>query len=167
MVDVLQLIPEPEPERDEAIFDAWRKGQKTVQKLAREHGLPETQVKVILDRYLPSLTPQAQVRELQKLLFDLDELRAEFHDVAMTEHNADAANVAIRAGHEIAQLRQFVGATAYRDPVELARASDPRAGSSTEAWQRAIDHLCGAGTATSDNAEKIGELAKPDQDQQA
>jgi hypothetical protein len=123
--EVVQLLPEPDPERDEAIFKAWRKGQ-SVQKLAHDHNLPQTHVTAIIDQHLPSLTPKAQVRELRRLLHDLEELRAEFHDVAMTEHDCEAGNVAIRTAHEIAQLRQFVGGSAHNDPIQLQRAADPQ-----------------------------------------
>jgi hypothetical protein len=118
-------------------------GKKTVQKLAREHNLPQTQVTAILDQYLPSLTPAAQVRELRRLLFDLEELREAYHGIAMGENDAEAANVAIRTTHEIAQLRMFIGGGQHSDPIQLTRQANPQAESSTAALARGLAYLCG------------------------
>ena len=67
MSEVVQLLPKPDPERDEAIFKAWRAGKKTIQQLARDYNLPQTQITAITDQYLPLLTPRAQVRELSSV----------------------------------------------------------------------------------------------------
>jgi hypothetical protein len=58
MSDVVQLLPEPEAERDEKIFKDWRTGKRTIVQLARDHGLPQSQITAILDRHLPLLTPR-------------------------------------------------------------------------------------------------------------
>jgi hypothetical protein len=142
MSDAVVLLPEPDPERDEAIFKAWRTGKKTVQKLARDHNLPQTQITAILDRYLPSLTPASQVRELRHLLYDLEELRQAYHDIAMTENDPEAANVSIRTVHEISMLRQFIGGGQHSDPIQLTRQVKPRE-SSTAALQRGLAYLTG------------------------
>jgi hypothetical protein len=144
MTEVVALIPEPDPERDEAIFKAWRTGKKTIPKLAREYDLPQTQVTAILDRYLPSLTPQAQVRELRRLLYDLEELREAYHGIAMGENDAEAANVAIRTTHEISQLRMFIGGGQHTDPIQLTQRAGPRAREpSTAALERGLAFLSG------------------------
>ena len=102
------------------------------------------QITAILDRYLPALTPQAQVRELRRLLYDLEELREAYHDIAITENDPEAANVSVRTAHEIAQLRMFVGGGQHSDPIQLTQQVGPRSReSSMAALQRGLDHLCG------------------------
>ena len=59
MTEAVMLLPEPDPERDAAIFKAWRTGKKSIVSLAREYNLPQTQVTAILDQFLPSLSPPA------------------------------------------------------------------------------------------------------------
>ena len=142
MNDVVQLFPEPDEERDEAIFKAWKSGKKSIQKLAREHGLPQTQITAILDRHLPALTPPAQARELRRLLHDLEELRAVYHGIAIGENDPEAANVAVRTTHEIAQLRMFVGGSAHNDPIQLQRTADPQTQTgSLEAYEKVLARL--------------------------
>jgi len=142
MNDVVQLFPEPDEERDEAIFKAWKSGKKSIQKLAREHGLPQSQITAILDRHLPLLTPQAQVRELRHLLHDLEELRCAYHQIAIAENDPEAANVAVRTTHEIAQLRMFVGGSAHNDPIQLQRTADPQTQTgSVEAYEKVLARL--------------------------
>jgi hypothetical protein len=143
MSDVVVLLPEPDPERDAAIFKAWRTGKKSIANLAREYNLPQTQVTAILDQFLPALTPQAQVRELRRLLYDLEELRETYHEIAITENDPEAANVSVRTAHEIAQLRMFVGGGQHSDPIQLTQQVGPRSReSSMAAFQRGLDHLC-------------------------
>src|SRR6516162_3902833 len=142
MSDAVMLLPEPDPERDAAIFKAWRTGKKSITLLAREHGLPQSQVTAILDQFLPSLTPPAQVRELRRLLYDLDELRCTYHEIAVAENDPEAANVAVRTAHEIAQLRMFVGGSAHNDPIQLQRAADPQTQTgSVEAYEKVLARL--------------------------
>jgi hypothetical protein len=142
MSDAVVLLPEPDPERDAAIFKAWRTGKKSITVLARDYGLPQTQITYILDQFLPSLTPPAQLRELRRLLYDLEELRAAYHGIAVEENDPEAANVAIRTTHEIAQLRMFVGGSAHNDPVQLQRAADPQTQTgSLEAYERVLARL--------------------------
>jgi hypothetical protein len=141
MNDVVQLFPEPDPERDEAIFKAWRKGA-SVQKLAREYNLSQSHVTAILDQCLPSLTPASQVRELRRLLHDLDGLRCAYHQIAIDENDPEAANVAVRTTHEIAQLRMFAGGSAHNDPIQLQRAADPQTQTgSVEAYEKVLARL--------------------------
>lgn len=142
MSEVVQLLPEPEPERDEKIFKDWRTGKRTIVQLARDHGLPQSQITAILDRHLPLLTPQAQVRELRHLLHDLEELRCAYHQIAIAENDPEAANVAVRTTHEIAQLRMFVGGSAHNDPIQLQRTADPQTQTgSLEAYERVLARL--------------------------
>jgi hypothetical protein len=142
MSEVVQLLPESDPERDEKIFKDWRTGKRTIVQLARDHDLPQSQVTAILDRYLPSLTPKAQLRELRRLLFDLEELREVFHDVSLTHKDPEAAHVAVRTAHEIAQLRMFVGGSAHNDPIQLQRAADPQTQTgSVEAYEKVLARL--------------------------
>jgi hypothetical protein len=140
MNDIVQLFPEADAERDEAIFKAWRKGQ-SVQKLARDYNLSQSHVTAIIDQCLPSLTPRAQVRELRRLLCDLEELREQYHGIAMAENDAEAANVSIRTAHEIAQLRQFVGGGQHIDPIQLTKQVGSSREKSTDAIVRAIASL--------------------------
>jgi hypothetical protein len=130
MSEVVQLLPEPDPERDAAIFKDWRTGKKSIVALARDYDLPQSHITHILDQHLPQLTPQAQFRELRKLLHDLEELRCAYHAVATKENDPEAANVAVRTAHEIAQLRQFVGGSAHNDPIQLQQVADPQRKSS-------------------------------------
>jgi hypothetical protein len=142
MSEVVVLLPEVDEGRDEAIFKDWRTGKKTVQKLAREHDLPQTQITAILDRYLPALTPPAQVRELRRLLYDLDELRCTYHEIAVATNDSEAANVAIRTSHEIATIRQFIGGSAHNDPIQLQRTADPQTQTgSLEAYEKVLARL--------------------------
>ena len=142
MSEVVQLIPEPDDARDPAIFKAWRSGKRSISQLARDYNLPQSQITAILDRYLPSLTPQAQVRELRKLLHDLEELRCAYHEIATAENDPEAANVAVRTAHEIAQLRMFVGGSAHNDPIQLQRTADPQTQTgSLEAYERVLARL--------------------------
>jgi hypothetical protein len=142
MNDVVQLFPEPDDERDAAIFKAWKSGKRTVPQLARDYNMPQTQITAIVDRCLPLLTPQAQVRELRRLLHDLEELREAYHGIAMAENDSEAANVSIRTAHEIAQLRQFVGGSAHNDPIQLQRTADPQTQTgSLEAYERVLARL--------------------------
>jgi hypothetical protein len=142
MNDVVVLLPEPDPDREEAIFKLWKSGKASIQKLAREHNLPQSQITAILDRHLPLLTPQAQVRELRHLLHDLEELRCAYHQIAIAENDPEAANVAVRTAHEIAQLRMFVGGSAHNDPIQLQRAADPQTQTgSVEAYEKVLARL--------------------------
>jgi hypothetical protein len=139
--NVVALLPEEDEHRDAAIFKDWRKG-KSIAKLAREHGLPQSHITQILDRHLPQLTPQAQTRELRRLLHDLEELRATYHDIAMEENDPEAAHVTVRTAHEIAQLRMFVGGSAHNDPIQLQRAADPQTQTgSVEAYEKVLARL--------------------------
>ena len=45
-------------------------------------------------------------------------------------NDPDAAHVAVRAAHEIAQLRMFIGGGQHSDPIQLTRHANPRAESS-------------------------------------
>jgi hypothetical protein len=170
MSEVVQLLPEPDPERDEAIFKAWKSGKRSVLQLSRDYNLPQTQITAIIDNYLPSLTPQAQVRELRRLLFDLEELRAEYHGIAMVENDPEAANVSIRTAHEIAQLRQFVGGGQHSDPIQLTQRAGPGAREpSTAALARGLAFLCGkpvnppeASPETQAQIQELSEFRKDD-----
>jgi hypothetical protein len=142
MSDAVVLLPEPNPERDAAIFKAWRTGKKSIVSLAREYNLPQTQVTAILDQFLPSLSPPAQLRELKRLLYDLEELRQAYHGIAVEENDPEAANVAVRTAHEIAQLRMFVGGSAHNDPIQLQRTADPQTQTgSLEAYEKVLARL--------------------------
>jgi hypothetical protein len=46
--------------------------------------------------------------------------------VATKENDPEAANVAVRTTHEIAQLRMFVGGSAHNDPIQLQQAAEPQ-----------------------------------------
>jgi hypothetical protein len=141
MNDVIPLLPEEDEVRDAAIFKAWRKGA-SISKLAREHNLPQSHITQILDRNLPQLTPPSQVRELRRLLHDLEELRVAYHDIATAQNDPEAANVAVRTTHEIAQLRMFVGGSAHNDPIQLQRTADPQTQTgSLEAYERVLARL--------------------------
>jgi hypothetical protein len=136
------VLPElVDEERDQAIFRTWRKGT-SIPKLSREYNLPQSHVARILDQHLPQLTPPAQVRELRKLLGDLEELRVTYHDIAVKENDPEAANVAVRTTHEIAQLRMFVGGSAHNDPIQLQRTADPQTQTgSLEAYEHVLARL--------------------------
>jgi hypothetical protein len=160
MTEVVALIPEPDAERDEKIFKDWRTGKKTIQKLARDYNLPQTQITAIIDQYLPSLTPVAQVRELRRLLFDLEELRANYHGIAMGENDAEAANVSIRTAHEIAQLRMFIGGGQHIDPVQLVKQIDPKHKSGPDRILEALERLAKSDVASPELQEKVLALRK-------
>ena len=141
MNDVIPLLPEEDEVRDAGIFKAWRKGA-SIPKLSRDFNLSQSHITQILDRNLPQLTPPAQVRELRKLLGDLEELRVTYHDIAVKENDPEAANVAVRTAHEIAQLRMFVGGSAHSDPIQLQKTADPQTQTgSLEAYERVLARL--------------------------
>src|SRR5262249_9611879 len=143
MADVMQLLPEADPERDEAIFKQWNKQHKTIPRLAREFNLTQSHVAAIIDQQLPQLTPKAQMRALRKGIFDLEQLIDAYQDVALGEKpDADAANVAIRATHEVMQLRQFLGGGQRVDPIELERRHEAQAGKSSDRLKQMLQLLC-------------------------
>jgi hypothetical protein len=112
----------------------------------------------ILDQFLPSLTPPAQVRELRRLLYDLEELREVYHEIAVTENDPEAANVAVRTAHEIAQLRQFVGGSAHNDPIQLQKVADPKQRGGPARLLEALERLCKEGHASPQTQENVAKL---------
>jgi hypothetical protein len=101
-----------------------------------------------------SLTPVAQVLELRRLLYDLEELGD-----AMVENDPEAAHVAMGTAHEIAQLRMFVGGSAHNDPVQLERAVNSRSRSGPEVLHLAFERLANDGHLSPESEARVRALA--------
>ena len=108
-------------------------GKKGIAKLAWEHGSLQFADPAILDRFLPSLTPVAQVLELRRLLFDLEELREAYHGIAMAENDAEAADVSIRTAHEFRSECSLVAVSTALQSSSRSRSVRAR---ERHRWQR-------------------------------
>ncbi len=101
------------------------------------------------------------MRELRKLLHDLEKLRCAYHGIATAENDPEAANVAVRTTHEIAQLRMFIGGGQHSDPIQLTRQANPRGQeASTAAFERGLAFLCSSGVASPETEARVRELTK-------
>ena len=122
MADIVELIPGSE--RDEAIFRAWEAG-KGPQVLAREFGIPVTEVERILDRCLPAFDAGHNLYAFKRELRRLEDLSSEFFIIAKRDKDRDCAHLVARLNERICAMRGFTSINIRMDPLATQSASQP------------------------------------------